>query len=216
MEKVNHLDSIDSNIQPIVVLLGTPANGEIEAQPDEPPNPTSLGSSDSYGLSLVQHISTGINNSNLSKLVVPVAMMYSTESESIASHAHHKNHASRPSSGGFPVLGSKSSSPKRTHSKRPFADPQRALRCVDIGAIDVLTSPLQVDRLRGLIVHAYRACKEAARERARFLEQRKLRKRSWLGNRNDKPYAYLREAMYVPRESQSRHDWLDLKLVFVR
>ena len=206
MEKVNYLDSLNSNIQPVLVVLGIPADGEIDAQPDEHPNKSSTNPSDIYGLTLVQHISTEVCNSSLSKLVVPVAMIYNTEPESTASHAHHNNRISRPSSGGFPVFGSKSSSLRRAHGKIPSADPNRMLRYVDIGAVDVLTSPLQEDRLRGLTVHAYRAHKEASRERAKFLEQRRLRKRSWLGNSNDKPYAYLREAMYVPFEPHPIHD----------
>jgi len=67
--------------------------------------------------------------------------------------------------------------------------------CVDKGAVDVLTSPLQEDRLRGLTVHAYRAHKEMLKDRAKFLAQKKARKQSWLGSTDNKKYGYLREAM---------------------
>lgn len=74
-------------------------------------------------------------------------------------------------------------------------DPHRTQECVDTGAIDVLTSPLEEDRLRGLSVHGYRAHKEMLKDRAKFLAQKKARKQSWLGSTDNKKYGYLREAM---------------------
>ena len=148
-----------------------------------------------YGLSLLQQISAEISTSSLSKLIVPVAMLYDKGFEHPTSHLFTSNRPSRPSSGGFPVFGSASSSPRRAVGKSTLSEHQQMLRCVDTGAVDVLTSPLQEERLRGLAVHAYRAHKEALNERTKFLAQKKVRKRSWLGNNDNKPYAYLREAM---------------------
>lgn len=69
------------------------------------------------------------------------------------------------------------------------------MRYLDIGAVDVLTSPLLPDRLPSLAIHAYRAHKDASKEQRAILEMKRGRKRSWVGVDDSKPYAYLREAM---------------------
>lgn len=68
-------------------------------------------------------------------------------------------------------------------------------RFLDAGAIDVLPSPLGIDRVQGLAVHAYRTYKEVAREEASFVLQKRNRKLSWVGIDEERPYAYLREVM---------------------
>ena len=191
MEKIVRLDSLSSNIQPVLVILGTPAEGEVEARPSEIPSQKSTGN---YGLALVQQISTKISESSLSKLVVPLAMIYDTEPEPATGHPVHNNRTSPASSGGLPGFGTKSSSPSRMIGKKDTARTQWTKKCIDSGAMDVLISPLQDDRLRNTTVLAYRAHKEASMELAKFYEQRS-RKRSWLGANSDKKYAYLREAM---------------------
>ena len=196
MAKVSHLESISTNMQPVLVLLGTPADDGRDGPLDEPLREYS--SSDfahCYGIALLQHISAEVSTSSFSKLVVPVAMIYGKPSEHPATHTSSSNRSSRPSSGGFSLLGPSSSSPRRSAGTSALSEHQQMLRCVDAGAVDVLTSPLRAERLRGLTVHAYRAHKEALNERAKFLAQKRVRKRSWLGNNDNKPYAYLREAM---------------------
>ncbi|KAK4698157.1 hypothetical protein P7C71_g1, partial [Lecanoromycetidae sp. Uapishka_2] len=199
MNKVLHLDSLDTEIQPVLVMLGTPAEGDNEDQSTSRRVEISDGASsevpDFYGLALLQHIATELSNSTLSKLVVPISMFHKSEPESVTTHQFSNTRLSRPSSGGFPKFGPKSSSPRRTSGKNIMVDSHRTSKCVDIGAIDVLTSPLQEDRLRGLSVHGYRARKEMLKERAKFLAQKKARKQSWLGSTEDKKYGYLREAM---------------------
>ena len=193
MAQITQLESASNDLQPVLVMLGTPTEAEASSEPL-----SSLHSTEFYGHALLQHISTEVSNSSLSKLVVPVAMIYIPEPDIASAHSSIHTRPSRPSSGGLPVhTGSKTPSQRRELTRSVLADPQLTLRYVDIGAADVLTSPLQEDRLRCLTVHAYRAQKEALKERAKFLAQRRLRKRSWLGNTNNKPYAYLREAMYV-------------------
>ncbi|KAI5247153.1 HD-domain/PDEase-like protein [Aureobasidium subglaciale] len=76
-----------------------------------------------------------------------------------------------------------------------LAEPMRMSRFLDAGAIDVLPSPLGVDRVQGLAVHAYRTYKEVAREEASFVLQKRNRKLSWVGIDEERPYAYLREVM---------------------
>ena len=196
MAKVSHLESLSTNTQPVIVMLGTPVDGGVEGllgEKSKQSSPSDLA--DCYGLSLLRHISADISTSSLSKLVVPVAMIYDKSSEHPTSNTSTSNRLSRPSSGGFHVFGPTSSSPRKAAGKVVLSENQQMLRCVDTGAIDVLVSPLQEERLRGLTVHAYRAHKEALTERAKFLAQKRVRKRSWLGNNDNKPYAYLREAM---------------------
>ena len=196
MAKVSHLESLSTNIQPVLVLLGTPADDGRQGHLEE----VSKGFSSSdpaecYGLPLLQHISAEISTSSLSKLVVPVAMIYEKGFEHPTNYAFTSMRPSRPSSGGFPMFGPTSFSGRRASGMSTLSEHQQMLRCVDTGALDVLISPLQEDRLHGLTVHAYRAHKEALNERAKFLAQKRVRKRSWLGNNDNKPYAYLREAM---------------------
>ncbi|KAL2863883.1 3',5'-cyclic-nucleotide phosphodiesterase PDE2 [Aspergillus lucknowensis] len=72
---------------------------------------------------------------------------------------------------------------------------QQLSRCLDAGAVDVVTAPLDKVRIQGLAVHAYRTRKTALKEQSRFLSRRKLRKHSWVGVHDEQPYSYLREAM---------------------
>jgi len=76
-----------------------------------------------------------------------------------------------------------------------LAEPTRMSRFLDAGAIDVLPSPLGIDRVQGLAVHAYRTYKEVSREAASFVLQKRNRKLSWVGIDEERPYAYLREVM---------------------
>lgn len=194
MAKIVQLESISTNAQPVLVMLGTPTDDGIGGSLGEYSHSVSSATelSKSYGLTLLQYISTEVSNSALSKLVVPVAMVYRAESDAIHSSPHS---SSRPSSGAFSTRSVESSSQTWNASRMFQADAQHTLRCVNIGAIDVITSPLQEDRLHALSVPAYRAQKEALKDRAKFLAQKRSRKRSWLGNTDNKPHAYLREAM---------------------
>lgn len=197
MAKVTQLESVSTNAQPVLVMLGTSISdgAEDSSGGNRKAASSAAEASNLYGLSLLQHISTEVSNSNLSKLVVPVAMIYSVGSGTTSSIPHSSRFSSRPSSGAFPTSTTQSSRSKENPGRTSLVDPKHTLRCVDVGAVDVLTSPLQEDRLRNLAVPAHRAKKEALKERAKFLTQKRLRKRSWLGNTDNKPHAYLREAM---------------------
>ncbi|CAD0090811.1 unnamed protein product [Aureobasidium mustum] len=76
-----------------------------------------------------------------------------------------------------------------------LAEPTRMSRFLDAGAIDVLPSPIGLDRVQGLAVHAYRTYKEVTREAASFVLEKRNRKLSWVGIDEERPYAYLREVM---------------------
>jgi 3',5'-cyclic-nucleotide phosphodiesterase len=75
-------------------------------------------------------------------------------------------------------------------------DAQLMLQCLDAGALDVVKSPLDKAGIMGLTVHAYRIYKNAQKEQTGFMAMAKRsRKQSWVGMEEEKPYAYLREAM---------------------
>ncbi|KAJ9643396.1 3',5'-cyclic-nucleotide phosphodiesterase [Coniosporium tulheliwenetii] len=76
-----------------------------------------------------------------------------------------------------------------------MTDTVRLIRYLDAGAVDVYSSPLHKDHVHSLAVHAYRVHKEVAKEEPQFLVNRRSRKMSWVGVNEQKPYAYLREAM---------------------
>lgn len=197
MKKVVKLDSLNTNHHPLLVILGTSTEAEMDGQSSESSRDSSATATDFYGPSLLQRICTEIYTSSLSKLVVPIAMIHSSECDTAASNGAFDIPPPRPSSGGFSKFDRIKAGSMRTPGKIAMADPQRTIQYVELGAIDVLMSPLQVERLHCLTVHAHRARQEAVKERSDFLAQKKSRKLSWLGNSDNKPYAYLREKMCV-------------------
>lgn len=74
--------------------------------------------------------------------------------------------------------------------------PELVQTCIDFGAVDVMTGPLQPQNIESLEVHAYKAQQASTKERDALIAARKNRKRSWVGvDTGGKPFAYLREAM---------------------
>ncbi|PGH18617.1 hypothetical protein AJ79_00396 [Helicocarpus griseus UAMH5409] len=68
-------------------------------------------------------------------------------------------------------------------------------RCLDAGAVDVLTTPLDPLRIQSLSVLGYRTHKAAQKAQSKLRAGRRIRKQSWVGTNDQQPYAYLREAM---------------------
>jgi hypothetical protein len=68
-------------------------------------------------------------------------------------------------------------------------------QCLDLGATDVMTSPMNAKCVTNLEVHAYRAHLDASRDQQALVALRRGRKRSWIGVSDEKPFSYLREAM---------------------
>ncbi|KAL2379703.1 hypothetical protein RJZ90_005110 [Blastomyces dermatitidis] len=68
-------------------------------------------------------------------------------------------------------------------------------RCLDAGAVDVLTTPLEASRLQSLLVHAYKIFKTARRQQWRDTAAGRPTKHSWVGANDQQPYSYLRETM---------------------
>lgn len=76
--------------------------------------------------------------------------------------------------------------------------PPETLRCIDDGAAHVIFGPLARDSICSIACQAYRLLTDTKRHRASIQDGIKARKRSWVGTDDRKPYAYLREEMYVP------------------
>ncbi|EXJ85380.1 3',5'-cyclic-nucleotide phosphodiesterase [Capronia coronata CBS 617.96] len=130
-------------------------------------------SDESYGLQLLSRIASDLQVDEGVKLIIPVAivlgMRFGPESES-------EGDALDDSS--------------------DIIDAQLMLQCLDAGALDVVRSPLDKAGIMGLTVHAYRIYKDAKKEQTGFMAMaRRMRKQSWVGMEEEKPYAYLREAM---------------------
>ena len=186
---------------PTLVLVDIPHEDQYYERPSRDartPSPTSqqVGSlygeeiqGEAYGVSLLQWIASEIQYQSLSRLVVPVAVVASPEHHALAVRTTRGRTDSRGE-----VQFSFSLPKKRAGLITPL-DQARTMRYLDVGAVDVLTSPLLQDRLPSLAIHAYRAHKDASKEQRALLEMKRGRKRSWVGVDDQKPYAYLREAM---------------------
>jgi 3',5'-cyclic-nucleotide phosphodiesterase len=185
---------------PTLVLIDIPYEDQL---PDRPPreirtpSPSSklqvdgileeLVEREAYGLNLLQWIASEIQYQSLSKLIVPVAVVAIPDhTPSITSKGRAKSEGTQ--------FGSLLSVPTRPGLVIPL-DQIRTMRYLDVGAVDVLTSPLLQERLPSLGIHAYRAHKDASKDQRALLEMKRGRKRSWVGVDDQKPYAYLREAM---------------------
>ncbi|KAI0400395.1 hypothetical protein F4802DRAFT_602108 [Xylaria palmicola] len=143
---------------------------------------------DLYGVGLLEKIVYETHLRNLSKLVIPIPVVGSLLLQTQPGVDETDGESSRPAYAGY---NTESRGPPSTLST------SRVLlrRCLDSGAVDVMTSPLHENSLTTLEVHAYRAYKEVVRGQQALLEIRRGRKRSWVGIHEEKPFAYLREAM---------------------
>ena len=167
---------------------------------DSTPSPRNIGQGDglhdsddsgAYGLRLLQWVASEIQYQSLSKLVVPIAVVAVADNDTASLRPRGRSHLRSISGQSVPRRDVSNASPGPSR----MLDQVRTMRFLDVGAVDVLTSPLLADRLPSLAVHAYRAHKEASKDQIANMDIRKNRKRSWVGLDEQKPYAYLREAM---------------------
>lgn len=178
-------EASDFDVKPTLVLLDTPSDTPLN--PSNRPSPTESHKTDIhapdediYGLNLLQKLMTEAHLRGVSKLVVPVPIISPIDSLPAAPAEQMTDgaveHAGAP-------LG--------------FMPATRKLvkRCLDLGAADVIISPLSAKCITSLEICAYRAHRDATREQQAILEVRRGRKRSWVGVNEEKPFAYLREAM---------------------
>lgn len=128
---------------------------------------------DLYGRHMLSHICSSIQQRTLSRLIVPVAILASTDAARSALEEE----------------------PSLLALSQCVPDSVRMVRYLDMGAADVLSHPLTVDRVQGLIIHAYRTYKDVSRDDTSSVLTRRNRKLSWIGVEEERPFAYLREAM---------------------
>ena len=208
MVKLSELDCEDSSHQPIFAIVEVFMDGEEAtlARSNPAAGDAAKGSiteaselDEHEGTSLLRHISSEKIDSKLSKLVVPVAMVHHRKPRSSTGPRGHSGRLIRPSSGGLDKHSKSNSSGhhESATSSTKVLEPPKMFKCIDAGATDVLSSPLSESRVSGLTLHAYRAHKEALKERAALLATKRNRKRSWVGFDDRRPYAYLREQMCV-------------------
>ncbi|KAB5570804.1 3'5'-cyclic nucleotide phosphodiesterase [Coniochaeta sp. 2T2.1] len=188
-------------LKPTLLLIDTPYDDRIpERSRSRTPSPHSPPpideeedhEEDLYGLALLERIVSESQLRSLSALVVPVPIVNfptsvvaedtesSSSSETTDTSCDHIAHRKLPA---------------RSPSEERVANRRMLKKCLDLGATDVMASPMNVKCITNLEVHAYRAHRDAAREQKAMLEVRRGRKRSWVGISDEKPYAYLREAM---------------------
>jgi 3',5'-cyclic-nucleotide phosphodiesterase len=149
-----------------------------------------------YGVQLLSRIASDLQVDEGVKLVIPVALVRMKRRDSTAT----------PISSARNSVSGKDSHISSTFDDKPSPiDPHMMLQCLDAGALDVVPSPLNNEKIMGLTVHAYRIYKTAKKQQSAFLASAskfiaaaRRRKQSWVGVEEEKPYAYLREAMYVP------------------
>ncbi|KAM0507739.1 3',5'-cyclic-nucleotide phosphodiesterase [Verticillium nonalfalfae] len=174
------------DLRPTLVLIDTPDDEHIPEEPQprsRSPSPMSRPESreveihtpdeEVYGLRLLQRIMTEAHLRSLSKLVVPILLI----GQAIV------NRGSSPQDAGSYLAG-----------VRPV-DRRLVMRCLDLGAADVILRPMHAKCVMSLEIHAHRVRKDAAKEQRAILEVRRGRKRSWVGVNEERPFAYLREAM---------------------
>ncbi|KAJ8127855.1 hypothetical protein O1611_g5781 [Lasiodiplodia mahajangana] len=205
IEKLAHLhDTSKVELKPTLILIDTP-------QDAEPPEATRVSRDlspcskprvndeedddpvrDLYGIGLLEKIVYETHLRSLSKLVVPIPVVRFSLLGALPSIDGTDEEPSTSAYAGYPAEAqdAPNDAPNDSSARRGLLQ-----KCLDSGAVDVMASPLHVRTLTTLEVHAYRAHKEVAKDQQSLLEIRRGRKRSWVGVYEEKPFAYLREAM---------------------
>lgn len=80
-------------------------------------------------------------------------------------------------------------------SRTPVASGSLHGRYFEAGAVDVITSPFSVDRVRALPAHAHRLSIERDRRSSPTYLPSQGRRPSWVGTGEGKPYTHLKDKM---------------------
>ena len=151
---------------------------------------------DFYGLRLLTHVSSETSDGLLSKLVVPVAIVEHTHPPTALRSSSHSGLL--PPGSQYHTLSSPTdynNDPNHASNDSEAVEPHRVFRCLKSGAVDVIRGPLSKSRLNSTMVHATKAHIEAEKHNRASMDLRRMRKQSWVGMQEEKPYAYLREEM---------------------
>ena len=200
LAKLTELNTLAStDLKPVVVILSIPFESVYGGQTAVSVTKThtaSPGPNDNYAFALLRQISTELSSSNLSRLILPVSMVHNSKSDYARNRVVSGRVKSASESNYHRRSATLSSNPSDSLDSITSVDSNIVFRCLEAGAIDCLQSPLQQERLYGLTAHAFRAHKDASKDQPTLLTKQ-MRKRSWVGMDEEKPYAYLRESMYV-------------------
>ncbi|KAF4124153.1 3',5'-cyclic-nucleotide phosphodiesterase [Geosmithia morbida] len=188
-------------MKPTVVLLDTPNDDSILR---DYPRPTSSSSTTSpsrrrlpasevhtpdnelQGLDLMQKLIVEARLRNIAKLVVPVPIIRQPELEPAPAEPTSTETAQAMTDGAVEHQPMSSGLANNRDIIR---------RCLELGAADVVIGPLSQRCIATLETCAYRAHRDAIKEHEELLEIKRGRQRSWVGVSDEKPFAYLREAM---------------------
>jgi hypothetical protein len=185
LSKITDMDTVARDNAPTLVLIDISEEEEqrlkrVSREIKLPPSPTlprwktsEAETADIYGSRLLGHIASEIQVKKLSKLIIPIAVI------SGLGKMDSPTLASSPT-----IQGSQG-----------LDESGRLFRFMDAGAVDVLISPVTKERAQGLVGQAYRIYKEYTISDSSFLASKRTRKMSWVGVDEEKPFAYLREAM---------------------
>ena len=171
----------------MIIIMDTPTEEDSPLQSDSrPQSPFSEAKEDVtqihspteelYGLSLLQKVITESHLRNVSKWIVPIALIQPQDNSS-------HNQMTDGSCEQTPALDIFS------------AHRHMVMKCLDRGAADVIITPISAKCITTLEICAYRAHRDASKEHEALMDVRSGRKRSWVGVIEQKPFAYLREAM---------------------
>lgn len=144
------------DLRPTLVLIDLPHNERILHHDSSRPNSPRSGSpktdeaqtiqiypddDDVYGMQLLQKLVSEAHLRNVSKLVVPIPVVsFTTSAEVVLEQSKNPGYL-----------------PPRQPAPRLLVK-----ACLDMGAIDVMVSPLHVKCVTALEIHAYRAHKEVS------------------------------------------------------
>lgn len=188
-------------LKPTLILIDTPYDDRIperlRSRTPSPHSPPPIDDDedheeDLYGLALLQRIVSESQLRNLSDLVVPVPIV--TFPPSVGGDDTEGSSCSDTTDGACEAIAHRKLQARSSTQER-VANRRMLKKCLDLGATDVMASPMNVKCITNLEVHAYRAHRDASRQHKAMLEVRRGRKRSWVGISEEKPFAYLRESM---------------------
>lgn len=183
------------NATPTLVIIDTPHDEKI---PAALPTATPAGAPSAeafdihtpdeqlYGLALLQKLITESQLRSMAKLIIPVPII-SVAPATLAGAA-----------AGISVAASTDGATEDPSLQTLDAHRPLVRRCLDLGAVEVIISPLNNKCISTLEIAAYKANRDASRDAQALREISAGRKRSWVGvsvGNEQKPFAYLREAM---------------------
>lgn len=142
-------------------------------------------------MQLLSRIASDLQVEEGVKLIIPVAVVPPQRRDSYEEALQQRNQQNNVAQAAY--TSDHQSVPPTDSSD--IIDPHLMLQCLDAGALDVVKSPLDKAGIMGLTVHAYRIYKTAKAEQSNPMSRARGRKQSWVGLDEEKPYAYLREAM---------------------